>query len=606
MRELLYSRRLRLVLVIVLAWLGVCAAGTSVLIFQRQRSLERVARYNLTWLMSQGVNEVTRLLDAVAAAGLPGSTVGADEVGLRVEILRNRVSVLRFGEAREFIASDPEFAETIEMLAGLLAEAPGLLRRIPDLGVIADLHERLELLVPRMLRIAAESKQRSGELVAGDQRELDRLHWTLVGLMGSILSCAGLLGWAMVATRMRMLAELQVANEMAEAAKGAAEAAKVAAEAANAAKTQFLANMSHELRTPLNGLLGMLELVADSELSADQETYVRMAIGSGNVLFEHISQLLEFSRIEASEIRLEAIAVDLRAMLGEVSQMMRTQMAAKGLGFSARVADGVPQWVMSDEARIRQILLNLIGNAVKFTPSGQITVAVGMDATGERVRISVQDTGIGIPADKRETIFDPFMQADVSNTRRYGGVGLGLSIVSTIVGRMGGTISLESTMGLGSIFHVVLPVGVAGGAVDVVEGEAPAVEGDVEGRPLVLLVEDDRVSREVARGFLEKAGCVVEMAVNGREAVGLFSAGRYRFVFMDRHMPEMDGITATREIRRMEAGSGGRTVIVGLSAGALASERALCLEAGMDAYLTKPIRREELRAVLAQSAAVSA
>jgi len=656
-KTLLHSKRLKIFLGVMLALLGACAIATSVLIVDRQQSLARVSRYNLTWLMSQGVNETTRLLDAIAASSIAGSGVGQDEVEQRLEILRNRLNVLRFGEGGDFIATDIEFTDTVGMLAGFLGEAPPLVQRIPDLGAIRQLRERLEPLVPRMLRLAAASNNRSGDLVARDQQELSRLHWTLEGLLFGIMACATVLVCMIFAVGVRMLRALQVAKE--------------AAEAANAAKTQFLANMSHELRTPLNGLLGMLELVVECDLSGDQEKYLRTAIGSGNVLFEHISQLLEFSRIEAKEVRFETVDVDIRALLDEVSQMMRTQIAAKDLGFSARVAVEVPRVFVSDEARIRQVLLNLIGNAVKFTHSGQITVAVGLAEAaggGAQVRISVQDTGIGIPPDKRTTIFDPFMQADISNTRRYGGVGLGLSIVNNIVRGMGGTVSLESTVGLGSTFHVFLPlqvvseggeVGLAavgapdqsGAAVgsgansaalavsmsaqrlDVVSRRLPGREREAHGvdgsgraggerpsemelgveapikkapqrevrlrgvagqRIKVLLVEDDRVSREVARMFLEKAGCEVDLAVNGREAVELYSPGKYEFIFMDRHMPEMDGIAATREIRRLEALVDGKTVIIGLSAGALASERDLCLDAGMDEYLTKPVRMEKI------------
>ena len=275
------------------------------------------------------------------------------------------------------------------------------------------------------------------------------------------------------------------------------------------------------------------------------------------------------------------------------------------------VTPGFPATVRADVGRLQQILLNLVGNALKFTPEGQVALVIGADAPVDgrcRVQIIVSDTGIGIPADKIGRIFDPFIQADLSNTRRFGGVGLGLSIVRNLVKRMGGAIEVESAEGVGSVFRVTLLLEVAEAlpvpsvreeeVARVVEMDRAASAGGAALRPHVLLVDDVSTSREVVRSFLQRAGCMVETAENGLEAVERCAQARYDIVFMDRHMPVMDGIEATRRIRAREELGEDQRLIVGLSAGALDEERQNCLAAGMDDYLTKPVRMARIVATI--------
>jgi len=596
------SRSLKWLLAGILVFLGVSAAVTSLLIVERQQALERVSRYNLTWLMSQGANETLRLLEAVSASAVPGSGVDTDDVALRLDVLANRLSLLKLGEAAEFIQSRPDLVETVALLERTLRTIAPLIEVLPSLDAVVALRGHIEPLVPRMLRMAAASNTRSGELVAADQSELSHLHWTLAQLMFALIVCAVLLVWMVHVVSGRMVRHLQATKDVADAA--------------NAAKSQFLANISHELRTPLNGLLGMIELLLMSNLPKRQRDFAEAAQNSGRILFEMITEILHFSKIESGKIELEEAPFEISRLTGEVVEILGPQVSKKHIDLSVSLSPDLPKWVDADAGRLRQILLNLVGNAVKFTHAGEVKIAVTAEPPRDgrcMVQFAVKDTGIGIPADRIAHIFDPFTQADLSNTRRFGGVGLGLSIVHNLVQRMGGTIQAESREGIGSEFRVTLPLRIADPPADApvdvdtrVDASRYAVEVDSDratssertGGPHVLLVDDTRSSRDVARLFLEHAGCKVDMAENGLEAVGKCATTPYDIVFMDRHMPEMDGIEATRQLRAREAGTDRRLTIIGVSAGAFDEERECCLAAGMDKYLTKPIRMTQITAAI--------
>ena len=582
---MLNSQPLKWFLIATLFFLAASAGVTSVLIVERQETLDKVSRYNLTWLMSQGASETLRLLEAVSASAVPGTSVTQEDVDLRYSVLINRLNLLRVGEAAEFIRSRPELVATVAELDRTLAALPPLIDALPAPSAVIALRVRLDPLVPRMLQLAAASNTRSGELVAADQSDLSELHWTLAKLMFALIVCAVLLVCIIQLISARMLRNLQYTKQVADAA--------------NAAKSQFLANVSHELRTPLNGLLGTIELLLHSNPTPQQRRYAETAQTTGRILFEMITEILHFAKIESGEIELDLQPVDMRALASEVADILRPEVQEKNLVLSLRIAAEFPAAVRVDEARLRQILLNLVGNAVKYTPAGAVELAITADAASSgqcRVRICVTDTGIGIPADKIDRIFDPFIQADLSNTRRFGGVGLGLSIVSNLVKRMDGQIEVQSREGEGAQFIVTLPLAIAERApADQLAAPPPGAATPEEthrspGRPIVLLVDDVGTSREVVRSFLQRAGCSVDLAENGHEAVQRCAETAYDIIFMDRHMPVMDGIEATQRIRAQSESSNSRSLIVGLSAGALDEERENCLAAGMDDYLTKPVR----------------
>jgi PAS domain S-box-containing protein len=366
-------------------------------------------------------------------------------------------------------------------------------------------------------------------------------------------------------------------------------AAKEAAEGANRVKSEFLANMSHELRTPLTVIMTSLEMLRDPALSgADTATFFEMADSSAQHLLEIIDDLLDITRIEARQLRIEESVFDLRQCVRRVAEKFAAQAREKGLLYRWEVAPQLPVQVVGDPVRVGQVLLNLVDNAVKFTDRGEVTVTAAEDAEG--IAFTVRDTGIGIPDEKMELLFRPFTQVDSSLTRRHGGTGLGLAISKELVEQMGGTIRAESSSG-GSTFIFTLPLQPA------ISGKPPLLPAAAleEGRPVrLLLAEDDPMIRNLIEMVLRRRGWDVKTAENGQKAVEFWAEGGFDLVLMDLQMPEMDGLAAARVIRARETPGTGRTPILALTAHTRQEDREKCLAAGMDGFLSKPISIEEL------------
>lgn len=382
--------------------------------------------------------------------------------------------------------------------------------------------------------------------------------------------------------------------------------AKAAAEAANRAKSDFLANMSHEIRTPLNGVIGIVDALSRTPLTPDQAEMVGLIRSSGHTLERLVSDILDVSKIEAGQLDLENRAFDLEEAL-EPLAVMRARAEDKGLAFHVRRSPEARGIFMGDSTRIRQVLGNLLSNAVKFTAEGSVSVHVEVwsddpEGLGEahRLALTVEDTGVGFGSAHATRLFERFNQADSTITRRFGGTGLGLSICRSLVEMMGGEIEARSTPGAGSRFRFVLPLRRAGSLTeyDAREPAAAAVRLPEAGRPLrVLLAEDHPTNQRVVQLILTSQGAEVVIAGDGAQALGAFEAGPFDVVLMDMQMPVMDGLSATRRIRELEAGTGrARTPIVMLSANAMAEHREEALAAGADSHVPKPITAASLLA----------
>ena len=431
------------------------------------------------------------------------------------------------------------------------------------------------------------------------------------------LACFFLLGTGLVLVwnrkQAKFISELERAKMKAEVANIQLDKARREAELANETKSAFVANISHEIRTPMNGILGMCELLRTSQLDGKQQEHLDLATKSAKSLLSLINDILDFSKIEAGKLELEHRPFSLKRLLDETCSLMRVQAEEKGLRLTLNKADDIQDVYEGDALRVRQILLNLLSNAIKFTRQGGVDLNVycgetnplpvndfdgkplPLDSADRLICFEVTDTGDGISSDKIDKLFEPFEQEDTSTTRKHGGTGLGLSICKKLAELMGGSIVASSTPGKGSTF--VFEARLKPDHQSLAESTESVAGPIIEPRK-ILLAEDGLVNQKVAIGLLEKRGHDVDLAENGLEALDALKQNEYDVVLMDIQMPEMDGLTAVREIRKNEEGTGKRQLVIALTAHAMTGDHERFIEAGMDDHLSKPFRPEDLYAAV--------
>jgi len=415
-----------------------------------------------------------------------------------------------------------------------------------------------------------------------------------------VMTLVGLFSFITLRARKLLMQALENRNAELEAALEAARLARNEAVEASQAKERFFANLTHEIRTPLTGIAGTAELLQQTALSAEQRPLIQALGSSTRNLAELVNAMLDHAKMRAGHVGVELAPLRLRDLARDVEGLFAARAADKRLGFEVAVSGDAPEWVETDLVKLRQILGNLVGNAIKFTSRGAVTVRIRCNEGKEGLRliVVVADTGIGIPPERIQSVFEPFVQGDSSITRSHGGTGLGLAIARQMAELLGGSLRVDSRHGEGTIFTLDLPVVTASPPQAIQPEPVPAAA--LAGPFCVLLAEDNKVNQLVARAMLGKLDAAVEVAEDGEQAVGLAETGGFQAILMDLQMPGMDGIAAAAEIRRREERTGRpRVPIIAMTGNSPDDYGAACAEAGMDGFIMKPVRLEELRSLLA-------
>ncbi len=560
---------------------------------------------NSSWSFFQLEDESLKFLFALKDQEAGSGALDMAELKLRYDILYSRYNVVSQGPGHQLMAGDPGYEGSLSRLKAFLDSNEAY---FADSNPSPLKRTDLERLISRLAALGGEIHDLS--LAAGarsavhiDERNSMIRSQVKASLLLTVVQCLLILLFAWIAIRqLRMLNRRQ---EQLQTLAVELEEAGLAARLANRAKSAFLANMSHEIRTPLNGMLGMMTLLKDTPTNSEQNDLIDTAKEAAEHLLSLLNNILDLSRMESERLEVVPLPTDFWQLLYQVESLMRRQAESKGLRLEVQLGDTVPQWVRIDPTRVRQILFNLLHNAIKFTEVGEVCLSVqaGSAAPDGRVvlTLSVRDTGIGMEEETRARLFQRFTQGDSSTMRRYGGSGLGLEISRSIARLMGGDIVADSTEGVGSEFTVTLPVELA--------VEPKAIESAVKGPDLqiralsVLAVDDNPVNRKFLAGLLKKLGHQAAFVEDGAQALEAARLHRYDVVLMDLHMPVMDGIESTLAIRKLLPPYG-TVPIIALTADAFSETRERVMAVGMNGFLTKPLEVEACRRALLEVCAV--
>ncbi len=571
---------------------------------------------SMTAMTFQSEREFLRFRSELQLAVNGAGPIDGDALQTRYDIFISRLTLLQDNPSIGLLTDRPEYQQVMPKLNSLVHRADAIMARQPLQRVeLVVLLQELNSLGPDIQALSVASNGVIAKLIEQQASTMLRqgqlVIWLNMGLMTMLLVAAT----ALVFRQKQQEKERRALEELARVQREASERA----EAASLAKSQFLANMSHEIRTPMNGVIGMIDLAVDLASNAEQLGYLKVGQSSAQSLLAILNEILDFSKIEAGQVDIENVPFHLPTVFGEALSSVTLRAAKKGLTVVTTLPDNALSWVKGDPGRIRQVLTNLCDNAIKFTQHGGLTVHCDWEMSGSKalyLKISVSDTGIGIPLEKQGLIFEAFSQADSSTTRNFGGTGLGLTICSRLVALMGGRLTVESEPGRGSTFsftvraeHAEAPpcatpvnqaLPVAEHGLRLSTDNVPRPSASPASAPVnlkVLLVEDHPVNQKLAMTLLRKWGHEVTLAEDGQQAVALFPSKQWDVVLMDMQMPVMGGLDATRHIRELEVAPM-RTPIVALTANAMDSDRESCRLAGMDDFLSKPFSSSALQTML--------